>query len=70
MIVMKFGRTSLGSHARILSAARIVKRRPRRENINAEMKASGASEINISFLVHERTVRAAVRALHRDFFGK
>jgi aspartate kinase len=41
-----------------------------REDINVEMISQGASEINISFLVHERHVKAAVRALHRDFFGK
>jgi aspartate kinase len=41
-----------------------------REDINVEMISQGASEINISFLVHEREVKRAVRALHRDFFGK
>jgi aspartate kinase len=41
-----------------------------REDINVEMISQGASEINVSFLVHEREVKAAVRALHRDFFGK
>ncbi len=41
-----------------------------REDINVEMISQGASEINISFLVHERDVKRAVRALHRDFFGK
>ena len=41
-----------------------------REDINVEMISQGASEINISFLVHEREAKKAVRALHRDFFGK
>ena len=41
-----------------------------REDINVEMISQGASEINISFLVHEQEVKKAVRALHRDFFGK
>jgi len=41
-----------------------------REDINIEMISQGASEINVSFLVHEREVKASVRALHRDFFGK
>lgn len=41
-----------------------------REDINVEMISQGASEINVSFLVHERSAKAAVRALHRDFFGK
>lgn len=41
-----------------------------REDINVEMISQGASEINISFLVHERDLRRATRSLHRDFFGK
>lgn len=41
-----------------------------REDISVEMISQGASEINVSFLVHEREVKSAVRALHRDFFGK
>jgi aspartate kinase len=41
-----------------------------REDINVEMISQGASEINISFLVHERQAKAAMRALHLDFFGK
>lgn len=41
-----------------------------REDINVEMISQGASEINVSFLVHERDIKTAVRALHRDFFGK
>ncbi len=37
--------------------------------VNVRMISQGASEINISFVIHEEDVPAAVRHLHRDLFA-
>jgi len=37
--------------------------------VNVRMISQGASEINISFVIHEEDVPAAVRRLHSDLFG-
>ena len=39
------------------------------ERINLLMISQGASRRNVSFVVEERDVEEAVRALHREFFG-
>jgi aspartate kinase len=48
-----------GIAARIFSAIR---------DINVNMISQGASEINISLIVNESDVPAAVQKLHREFF--
>jgi len=37
--------------------------------VNVRMISQGASEINITFVIQEEDVAAAVRALHRDLFA-
>jgi aspartate kinase len=41
-----------------------------RAGINVRMISQGASEINVSFVIDERDVPAAVRALHARFFRR
>ena len=38
-----------------------------RENVNIIAIAQGSSETNISFVVFEREIKAALAALHREF---
>jgi len=40
-----------------------------RENINVEMISSGASEVAAYFIVHEKDLEPAIRAVHREFFS-
>jgi aspartate kinase len=41
-----------------------------RAGINVRMISQGASEINVSFVIDEKDVPAAVRALHARFFRR
>ena len=41
-----------------------------KNKINVEMISSGASEINVSFVVKEGDSDKAVRILHKEFFGE
>jgi aspartate kinase len=40
------------------------------DGINIRMISQGASLLNISFVVKEADLRAAVEALHREFFSE
>ena len=39
-----------------------------RAKVNIEMVSEGASEINLTIVVHEKSVDDAVRVLHDEFF--
>ena len=39
-------------------------------NINVRMISQGASEINISFVIDEDDVPAAIKQLHKEFFSE
>lgn len=40
-----------------------------REKINVQMLSQGASKTNIALIVNDAEAKAALRALHEEFFG-